>query len=87
MPNPTKTAKLKLGVSLTLDKSWGQRHGDLMVETGCPLRSYDGDQQLVLHKAEERTVNGLWSLIGKLIDIFQPDECANYFIPCGYEPE
>ena len=26
MPNPPKWAKLKPGVSLTLDKSWGQRH-------------------------------------------------------------
>ena len=26
LPNPPKTAKLKAGVSLTLDKTWGQRH-------------------------------------------------------------
>jgi len=26
-------------------------------------------------------------LIGKLVDIFQPQECANYFRSCGYEPE
>jgi hypothetical protein len=25
LPNPPKWAKLKLGVSLTLDKGWGQR--------------------------------------------------------------
>jgi transposase len=31
--------------------------------------------------------SGLWSLIGKLVDIFQPDECANYFRSCGYDPE
>ncbi|MBB3940511.1 hypothetical protein GGR39_002881, partial [Novosphingobium fluoreni] len=24
---------------------------------------------------------------GKLVDIFQPAECANYFKSCGYEPE
>ena len=28
MPNPSKWAKLKPGVSLTLDKSWGQSHTD-----------------------------------------------------------
>jgi transposase-like protein len=33
------------------------------------------------------TVSGLWNLIGKLVDIFQADECANYFRSCGYEPE
>jgi transposase len=38
-------------------------------------------------KAGERTVTGLWDLIGKLVDIFQPDECANYFSCCGYDPE
>ena len=41
----------------------------------------------ILRKAGERTVNGLWDLIGKLVDIFQPAECANYFSSCGYEPE
>ncbi|RSU65021.1 IS630 family transposase, partial [Sphingomonas sp. S-NIH.Pt3_0716] len=35
----------------------------------------------------ERTVSGLWDLIGRLVDIFKPDECANYFKSCGYEPE
>jgi hypothetical protein len=29
----------------------------------------------------------LWDLIGRLVDIFQPDECSNYFKSCGYEPE
>lgn len=33
------------------------------------------------------TVSGLWNLIGKLVDIFLPHECANYFRSCGYEPE
>ena len=41
----------------------------------------------MLRKAGERTVAGLWDLIGKLVDIFQPDECANYFSSCGYDPE
>jgi transposase len=41
----------------------------------------------MLRKAGERTVIGLWDLIGKLVDIFQPDECANYFSSCGYEPD
>ena len=41
----------------------------------------------MLRKAGERTVSGLRDLIGQLIDTFQPDECANYFSSCGYEPE
>ncbi|MBF0326941.1 MAG: IS630 family transposase, partial [Alphaproteobacteria bacterium] len=35
----------------------------------------------------ERTVTGLWSLIGRLVDLFLPAECANYFRSCGYEPD
>ena len=41
----------------------------------------------MLRKAAERTVAGLWALIGKLTDIFQPAECANYFTSCGYDPD
>ena len=33
----------------------------------------------MLRKAGERTVSSLWSLIGRLVDLFQPQECANYF--------
>lgn len=40
----------------------------------------------LLRKASERTVSGLWDLIGMLVDIFQPNECANYFSSCGYDP-
>jgi len=31
----------------------------------------------MLRKIGERTVSSLWNLIGKLVDIFWPDECAN----------
>ena len=41
----------------------------------------------MLRKIGERTVNGLWDLIGRLVDIFLPDECTNYFTSCGYVPE
>ncbi len=41
----------------------------------------------MLRKIGERTVNGLWDQIGRLVDIFQPRECADYFISCGYEPD
>jgi hypothetical protein len=37
----------------------------------------------MLRKAAERTVSGLWDLIGKLAGLFQPNECANYFSSCG----
>ncbi|MEM9750065.1 MAG: IS630 family transposase, partial [Pseudomonadota bacterium] len=34
-----------------------------------------------------RTINDLWSRVGKAIDLFTPQECANYFAAAGYEPD
>ena len=52
-----------------------------------PIEKAFSRLKAMLRKAEERTVSGLWSLIGKLIDLFQSRECANYFSPCGYDPD
>jgi transposase len=52
-----------------------------------PIETAFARLKAMLRKAGERTVSGLWSLIGKLVDIFEPDECANYFRSCGYDPE
>ena len=41
----------------------------------------------LLRKAEERTVEGMWSAIGRLVDAVTPDECANFFAAAGYEPD
>jgi transposase len=38
----------------------------------------------LLRKAEERTVDALWTLLGKALDAFSPQECRNYFRHCGY---
>ena len=38
----------------------------------------------LLRKAAERTAEGLWTAIGRLIDVFTPTECANYFAAAGY---
>jgi transposase len=37
-----------------------------------------------LRKARERTVEGLWRLLGRLVDEFTPEECRNFFRHCGY---
>lgn len=42
---------------------------------------------LSLLKADERTLEGLWTAIGRLVDVFTPVECANYFTACGYDPD
>jgi transposase len=40
-----------------------------------------------LRKAAERSVEGLWSAIGRLVDTVTPAECANFFRAAGYEPD
>ena len=37
-----------------------------------------------LRKAQERSIDTLWPRIGKLLDLFQPHECANFFVNSGY---
>ena len=36
-------------------------------------------------KAAERTVEGLWTAIGRLIETFTPGECINYFAAARYD--
>jgi len=38
----------------------------------------------LLRKAAQRTVAGLWTAIGQLLDSFTPQECGNYFAAAGY---
>ena len=52
-----------------------------------PIEKAFSRLKAMLRKAGERTVSGLWDLIGRLVDLFKPTECANYFSSCGYEPE
>jgi transposase len=37
-----------------------------------------------LRKAQKRSIDALWQRIGKLLDLFQPAECANFFANSGY---
>jgi hypothetical protein len=39
----------------------------------------------LLRKAAERTVDGLWTAIGRLVDLFTPAECRSYFAATGYD--
>jgi transposase len=38
----------------------------------------------LLRKAQERTVDALWTFLGNALDAFSPAECRNYFNHCGY---
>ena len=49
-----------------------------------PIEKAFSRLKAMLRKAGERTVSGLWDLIGRLVDIFQPAECANYLANSGY---
>lgn len=49
-----------------------------------PIEKAFSKLKRLLRTAAERTVDGLWSAIGRLIDQFRPNECKNYFRSCGY---
>ena len=42
-------------------------------------------RKALLRKAAERTIEGLWTAIGGLLETFTPDECANSFAAAGYD--
>ena len=49
-----------------------------------PIEQAFAKLKALLRKAEERTVGGLWRLLGRLLDEFRPEECRNYLQHCGY---
>jgi len=50
-----------------------------------PIENAFAKLKALLRKAAERTVDGLWDAIGRLLDAFTPAECANYFAAAGYD--
>lgn len=51
-----------------------------------PIRERIEAAGAILRRAAERTITGLRNRIGLLTDIFQPGECANYFILFDFDP-
>jgi len=49
-----------------------------------PIEKLFSKLKALLKKAAHRTVDALWEEIAKLLDIFSPQECANYFKSSGY---
>lgn len=41
----------------------------------------------LLRKEAARTIDTLWSAIGRLTDLVTPAECVNIFAAAGYDPE
>jgi transposase len=50
-----------------------------------PIENAFAKLKALLRKAAERTINGLWAAIGRLLDAFTPAECRNYFTAAGYD--
>jgi len=49
-----------------------------------PIENAFSKLKRLVRSAAERTVDGLWGAIGRLIDQFRPAECRNYLRHCGY---
>lgn len=52
-----------------------------------PIENAFAKLKALLRKAAARTRDALWDEVGRLIELFAPEECGNYFIAAGYEPE
>ena len=50
-----------------------------------PIENAFSKLKALLRKAARRTIEGLWSAIGDLLDAFSPQECANFFANAGYD--
>jgi transposase len=40
-----------------------------------------------LRKAAKRTIHGLWNAIGRIVDLYSPQGCSNYFAAAGYDAD
>ena len=49
-----------------------------------PIENVFSKLKTLVRKAKLRNVEELWSKLGKLCDVFSPDECKNYFKNAGY---
>ena len=49
-----------------------------------PIEQVFAKLKALLRKAAERSVDDLWKTIGRLLDLFTPQECENYFLNAGY---
>jgi transposase len=52
-----------------------------------PIENAFAKLKALLRKAAERTLDGLWTVIGRIAGTFTPTECANYFAAAGYDPD
>jgi hypothetical protein len=62
----------------------GARHASFRV---APWTQAFAKLVALLRKAGARTLDVLESAIAAALDVFAPDECANYFTASRYKPE
>jgi transposase len=49
-----------------------------------PIELVFSKLEWLARSATERTIDGLWSFLGHVLEHFPPDECSRYFQYCGY---
>jgi transposase len=52
-----------------------------------PIENAFAKLKALLRKEAARTIEALWSAIGRLIDLITPTESANMFAAAGYDPD
>ncbi|WP_090665468.1 IS630 family transposase [Belnapia rosea] len=52
-----------------------------------PIEQAFAKLKAALRSAAERSLDGLWAAIGRIIDTFTPAECTNYFANAGYDAD
>ncbi len=52
-----------------------------------PIENAFARLEALLRRAAERTVDGLWAAIRRIVETFSPLECANDFAAAGYNPD
>lgn len=52
-----------------------------------PIEKAFAKLKAILRAKAERTVEALWDTVDQVVTRFEPQECANYFNSCGYDPE
>ena len=52
-----------------------------------PIENAFAKLKAALRTATERTLDGLWATIGRIVPTFTPAECANYFAAAGYDAD
>ena len=52
-----------------------------------PIENAFSKLKACLRARAERTVDALWNAVGEIVKLFEPQECENYFIAAGYDPD